>query len=82
MHSPAAPLGSQKLKPWSHVTKLIHFRLKIFKKANKRNLTCNKFSLSNDEPQRPIIFQWEQKEKKHTTFFFQLENKRSKSINI
>lgn len=60
---PAAPAD----RTWNpNHLKTVHFPLRhtIFRKTYKGHLTGNKFTSSNDEPQRLITFQW--KQKKHT----------------
>lgn len=54
----------------------------IFKEPYMRHLTCNKLTLSNDSPQRPIIF-WQKQQKKHSPFFFlQVNYKRAKFTKV
>lgn len=46
----------------------ILFRHTISKEPYKRHLTCNKFTFSNDKPQRPIIF-WQTEAEETQPFF-------------
>lgn len=71
-----APIPSEAETP-------ILFRCVISKEPYKRHLTCSKFTLSNDKPQRPIMFWQKQKQRKHSPFFFlQVNYKRAKFTEV